>query len=86
MMRSLVGLVIVVFSLGFVSPSSTYAQVAGATLSGTVTDPSSAAVPNAQITITDVGKQTSRTVTTDSDGFYTAPNLVPGAYEVPFYE
>jgi hypothetical protein len=47
-----------------------------------VTDPSGAAVPNAQITVTDVGKQTSRTVTTDSDGFYTAPNFVPGIYEV----
>jgi hypothetical protein len=39
-----------------------------------VTDPSGAAVANAQITVTDVGKQTSRIVTTDSDGFYMAPS------------
>ena len=82
MMKSFAGLAVVVFSLGLFSPISTCAQVSGATLSGTVTDQTGAAVPNAQITVTDVGKQTTRTVTTDSDGFYTAPNLVPGVYEV----
>ncbi len=71
-----------VLALCLLSAGRAHAQVSGATVSGTVTDPSGAAVPNAQITITDVGKQTSRTVTTDSDGFYTAPNFVPGIYEV----
>lgn len=82
MVKWLVGFSIVVFSLGFVSPVSTHAQISGATLSGTVTDQSGSAVPNAQITVTDVGKQISRPVTTDSDGFYTVPNLTPGTYEV----
>ena len=70
-----------VLALCLLSAGRAHAQVSGATVSGTVTDPSGAAVPNAQITVTDVGKQTSRTVTTDSDGFYSVPNLVPGAYD-----
>src|SRR6266849_8277497 len=70
-----------VLAISLLSVGRTHAQVSGATVSGTVTDPSGATVPNAQITITDVGKQTSLTATTDSDGFYTAPNFVPGMYE-----
>jgi hypothetical protein len=75
-------LLVLTWILGFLFSAPLRAQVSGATLSGTVTDPSGATVPNAQITITDLGKQASRTVTTDSDGFYTAPNFVPGIYEV----
>jgi len=58
------------------------AQVAGATLSGTVTDPSGASIPQAQVVITNVSTGVARTVTTDSAGFYTAPNLLPGTYEI----
>ena len=58
------------------------AQVAGGTLSGTVTDPSGSAVPNATIDIKAVSTGTTRTVTSDSAGLYAAPNLLPGAYEV----
>jgi outer membrane receptor protein involved in Fe transport len=59
-----------------------YAQVSGATLSGTVTDASGATVPQAQIVITNISTGVTRNVTTDSAGFYTAPNLLPGTYEV----
>jgi hypothetical protein len=82
MIKSLAGIAIVVFVLSFCVPIPTNAQVAGATISGTVSDQSGAAVPNAQVVIKDLGKQTTRTVDTDSDGFYSAPNLVPGNYEV----
>jgi hypothetical protein len=58
------------------------AQVAGATLSGTVTDPAQAAIANAQVTITNTATGVSRQVQTDSAGFYSAPNLLPGPYEV----
>jgi len=61
---------------------SAYAQVSGATLTGTVVDSSGAAIPNAQLSIKNVGTGEARAVSTDSAGFYTAPNLLPGKYEV----
>src|SRR6202045_1604627 len=58
------------------------AQVAGGTLSGTITDPSEKLVPQAQVSITNVATGITTTVTTNSDGFFIAPNLLPGEYQV----
>src|SRR3984893_632657 len=58
------------------------AQVAGATLAGTVSDDSGAAVANANVSITNTATGIVREVTTDSAGFYSAPNLLPGIYEI----
>jgi len=58
------------------------AQVAGGTLSGTIMDPSSKIVPQAQVSITNVATGITTTVTTNADGFYIAPNLLPGEYQV----
>jgi len=58
------------------------AQVAGSTLSGTITDPSEKLVPQAHVSITNVATGITTTVTTNADGFYIAPNLLPGEYEV----
>jgi hypothetical protein len=58
------------------------AQVTGATLSGTVTDPSGAVVAGAQVSIKNTSTGITRDVTSDSSGFYTAPNLPPADYEV----
>ena len=58
------------------------AQVAGGTLSGTITDPSGKEVPQAQIVIKNLATGVERTVTTNADGFYTAVNLLPGEYQV----
>jgi hypothetical protein len=63
-------------------PAPVWAQVAGATLSGTVTDASGAVIPNAQISIKNVATGVIRDVTADAAGFYTAPNLLPGTYGV----
>ena len=38
--------------------------------------------PGATVTLTDQGKGTSQTVTTDTQGSYIAPFLIPGTYEV----
>jgi len=62
----------------------TYAQVVGATLSGTVTDASGAAVPNARLSIRNTATGVTRDVMVDAAGFYTVPNLLPGNYEVRF--
>ena len=59
------------------------AQVgAGGTIVGTVTDPSGAAVPDAPISITNVGTGTVTHVTSNAGGEYTAPGLPVGHYTV----
>src|SRR3989454_6230896 len=58
------------------------AQVSGGSLSGTLTDTARAAIPNAQVTITNVATGVARTVVTDVAGFYTAPDLLPGSYQM----
>jgi hypothetical protein len=58
------------------------AQVAGGTLSGTITDPSDKSVPQAQVSIMNVATGITTTVTTNADGFFIAPNLLPGEYQV----
>src|ERR1700676_466310 len=58
------------------------AQVAGATLTGTISDSSGSAIPNADVSIKNVATGETRALTTDAAGFYTAPNLLPGKYEV----
>jgi len=63
-------------------PAALRAQVSGGTLSGTISDPSGRAVPQAQIVITNVATGVEKTVTTNTDGFYTAVNLLPGGYQV----
>src|SRR3989475_3026566 len=59
-----------------------YAQVTGATLSGTITDPSGGVIPNAQVSVRNTATGVTREVTADTAGFYSAPNLLPGSYEV----
>src|SRR5205807_1830310 len=58
------------------------AQVAGATLSGTVADASGAVIPNATILIKNTATGVVRQVTTNANGLYIAPNLLPGSYSV----
>jgi hypothetical protein len=53
-----------------------------ATIVGTVTDPSGAAVPNAAISVTNVETGQVRNLTTGSDGGFVAPDLHIGHYTV----
>jgi hypothetical protein len=78
--------VLLILAVAILMPleTRTYAQVVGATLSGTVTDASGAAVPNAHVSIRNTATDVAREVTADAAGFYTAPNLLPGNYEVRF--
>ena len=59
---------------------SAFAQEA--TIVGTVTDPSGAAVPNVSIAITNTDTGVVRTVTSNGDGQYVAPDLHIGHYMV----
>ncbi|MFN7929485.1 MAG: TonB-dependent receptor [Blastocatellia bacterium] len=66
----------------FLANSNVWAQVTTADVVGTVTDNAGAVLPNAKVTVTNVGTNTSRTVTTDASGEYVI-NLLPiGQYSV----
>ena len=58
------------------------AQFTGGNVSGLITDPSGAAIPQARVVFRDLAMQTRRTLNGNLEGFYRAPNLVPGEYEV----
>ena len=51
-------------------------------ISGTVTDPNGAAIPEAQVTVTNTATAATRTVATGSDGTYTLTNLPVGTYRL----
>src|SRR3981081_276842 len=70
----------VIFGFLFSLPSR--AQVAGANLSGIVMDESGSAVPDATISIKSVSMGTVREVKSNSDGFYSAPDLLAGDYDM----
>ncbi len=58
------------------------AQAVSGTIVGTVTDPSGAYVPKAQVTIVLTGQGTVHTSSTNESGNYTEPDLPPGVYTV----
>jgi Carboxypeptidase regulatory-like domain len=63
-------------------PTALKAQNANATISGTVTDPSGAVVPGAEVTLTYVTTGTAKKTTAGSNGFYSFPNLTVGDYQL----
>ena len=79
--RSLLYLFIGLIAATVVDSVEARAQVAGGSIVGTVTDPSGAVVANAEVTITDRATRIARSVTSNSVGFYTAPNLAAGKYD-----
>src|ERR1700676_1094211 len=71
----------ILLALTLTLPSPVYSQVVGGTLSGTVTDSSGGAIANATLSIKNMATGVSTDVTTNSQGIYNAPNLLPGSYE-----
>lgn len=61
--------------------SAGYAQ-SSATLTGTVTDSTGAALPNAHVKIHSLATGQDRDVVTDGAGLYAAPSLQPGDYSI----
>ena len=64
------------------SPAVARAQAVYGSIIGTVTDPSGASIPNAQVIITDVAKGISVTVQTNDSGQYSAQHLISDIYSV----
>ena len=76
------GLLVMLLSIaGLMSPAA-MAQQATANVNGVVKDPSGAAIANAQVELTNVNTGVVRKTTTNTDGIYTFPSVVPGAYSM----
>lgn len=73
---------LVVLAVWLFHPFCMLAQVSTGTITGVVTDASGAVLQKAQVLITDVNTNVTRSLTTDSAGVYTAPNLQPDKYSV----
>src|SRR5690349_6887166 len=58
------------------------AQATFGNISGTVTDPANAAIPNAQVTITDTERGTTYQTTTNTSGNYSQTHLLAGQYKI----
>jgi hypothetical protein len=80
--RRLIGLCVVLCLFALV-PSALFSQnVATGSVSGTVTDPSGAAVVGASITLIDKSTSTHYTSTTNQDGRYLVNNVQAGTYDI----
>lgn len=63
-------------------PGKLHAQTATATVQGTVTDPTGAAVPAANLELRNTATGQVQTVPTDAQGRFTVPNMPVGNYDV----
>jgi hypothetical protein len=72
----------VLVGLGLLGAPSSFGQGLTATIAGTATDGSGAAVAGANVTIRQLDTNEARTATTTSIGSYTFPGLAPGGYSV----
>src|ERR1700721_960400 len=68
--------------LAFLLAAAFYSFGQEATIIGTVTDPSGAALPNVAVSLTSVETGTVRSSTTNDTGQYVAPGLPIGHYSV----
>ena len=65
-----------------VSYSPVFGQEVSAGITGTVTDPSGAAVPGASVTVRDVNRGTQWPTVTNDEGIYAFPRIPAGTYEL----
>ncbi len=77
-----VTLAVAAVSTPLLAPSAMAQNAALGNIAGIVRDSSGAVVAGATVTVTNTGTGAKRTLSTDSDGHYTATFLQPGNYEV----
>ena len=58
------------------------AQALYGSITGTITDPTGAVIPNAPVVLTNQGTGAVQNLTADEHGLYTVLNLLPGSYTV----
>ena len=69
-------------TLATLPAASLFGQAETAQITGTVYDPSGAAIPSATVTVRSVDTGSVREMTTSASGTYTATDLLPGEYQV----
>ena len=72
----------IIASFAIFASSLTYAQTTFGTIVGAVTDASGASVPEAQVTLTNIGTSAKRDTITGTDGLYRFPDVTPGSYRI----
>lgn len=72
----------VCFLAALSSANTASGQMTTGSILGTVHDSSGAVVTGATVTVTDTGKGTTKTDTTDAQGGYNIPFLLPGSYDL----
>lgn len=73
---------LMLWSIAGLTPPAAVAQQATATVTGTVKDPTGAAIPNAQVQLTNVNTGVVRKTATNTVGLYNFPSVVPGVYSM----
>jgi hypothetical protein len=73
--------IVIVFA-ALLIPMSASSQESRGKISGRVTDPNGAAVPGASVKITNLARSGTTALTTNDDGRFDAPYLLPGSYQV----
>ena len=71
---------VLIVILFFAAPYSGFAQTTGASLTGQITDPVGAALPNATVSAKNVGTNLTDQSTSDAQGIYRISPLPPGTY------
>src|SRR5882672_6769382 len=71
-----------VCSAVFLFSLSAFSQANSGRILGSITDQTGGAITGATVSIRDIERGTTRTLTTDDAGAYSAPSLIPGTYVV----
>jgi hypothetical protein len=73
--------VILAVALLAITSSLAVAQITSATMSGTIKDETGGVLPGVNVVVKNLDTGLTRSVVTDSNGYYTVPGLAPGKYE-----
>ena len=75
-------ILVLIWVIGLLFSVPLHAQVAGATLTGTITDAQGAAVVGAKVSAKNAATGISTETTTNASGAYSIVNLLPANYDV----
>src|SRR5579871_2250402 len=80
--RKFNGLSVLLWAMVFLMPAASFSQANQSAIQGAVYDQTHAVIAGATVTVTDVARGDTRTLTTDTAGQYGANDLIPGKYTV----